>query len=230
MMFSARTPQFQSSQSSPSTDAPLVRARGWLAPALCLAVALGAQVTSQGVASAQPGSAQQFVEQRHAAAAQLLRRPAGDARNRELTRLFDEMLDFQELGRRALGRHWAQRTEAERTQFIGLLQQLVQRAYQDNLQRTLQFDVNVTGSEAQGDAFLVRTEARSRSNRRSPPLLIDYSVRQTSGRWKVFDIHTDGVSMVANYRSQFSRIIARDGWAGLITRMQTRVAGGGTDI
>ncbi len=193
-------------------------------------LALALALSGASLVSAQPEAAQHFVEQRHTAASTLLRRPAGETRNRDLGRLVDEMLDIQELGRRSLGRHWGERTPAEREQFIGLLQQLVQRAYQDNLQRTLEFDVRVTRTEAQGEAFLVHTEARSRSNRRAVPLQIDYSVRQVSGRWRIFDIQTDGVSLVSNYRSQFNRIIGRDGWAGLITRMEERVRAGSSGI
>ncbi len=185
---------------------------------------------SAGPALAQPSAAQAFVEQRQTAASQLLRRPASDARNRQLQQLFDELLDFGELGRRSLGRHWNERSEAERQQFVGLLEQLVERAYQDNLQRTLSFAVEFTGSEAQGDNVLVRSVAQSRTNRRAPRIEIDYTLRNSGGRWRVVDIHTDGVSLVANYRSQFNRIIGREGWNGLIQRMQARVQGGGTDI
>lgn len=185
---------------------------------------------SAGRASAQSPSAQEFVEQRQSSAQTLLRRPAGDARNRELARLFEEMLDYDELARRSLSRHWNEHSAAERTEFVSLLKQLVERAYQDNLQRTAQFEVRTLGSETQGDATVVRTEARSRSNRRAPPVQIDYSLRQVGGRWRVFDIHTDGVSLVSNYRSQFNRIIGREGWAGLISRMRARVAGGGTEL
>lgn len=175
-------------------------------------------------------TAQQFVEQRQEAASALLRRPASDARSQQLSQLFDEMLDYQELARRSLGRHWNEHSEAERQQFVGLLEQLVERAYRDNLQRTASFEVRFLGSEQQGDATVVRTEARSRTNRRAPAVSIDYSLRQVNGRWRVFDIHTDGVSMVSNYRSQFNRIITREGWAGMIQRMQQRAQGSGTEI
>lgn len=194
---------------------------------LLLAASLALAVS--GV-SAQAPTAQAFVEQRQQLAQELLRRPPGEARSRELQRVFDEMLDYGELARRSLGRHWSERSAEERTQFTGLLEQLVERAYQDNLQRTANFAVQVTGTEVQGDTTIVRTEARSRTNPRAPAVSIDYSLRQVGGRWRVFDIHTDGVSLVANYRSQFNRIITREGWAGLIARMQARVSGGGTDL
>lgn len=196
---------------------------------LAIGLALGGSTVSAQPA-ATPSAAQQFVEQRQQAASQLLRRPAGEARNRQLQQVFHELLDYPELARRSLGRHWGEHTDAEKQQFTGLLEQLVERAYQDNLQRTLNFEVRFTGSEQRGDATIVHTEARSRTNRRAPAVAIDYHLRNVGGHWRVFDIDTDGVSLVANYRSQFNRIIGREGWAGLIQRMQTRVSSGGTAI
>lgn len=193
-------------------------------------LALALAVSGAAQADAQNPAAQTFVEQRQQAASTLLRRPAGEARNRELQRVFADMLDYQELARRSLGRHWNEHTEAERAQFTRLLQQLVERAYQDNLQRTVGFEVRVLGSEVQAGNTLVRTEARSRTNRRAPAVAIDYTLRAAGNSFKVVDIHTDGVSLVANYRSQFNRIITREGWAGLIRRMETRVQGGGTNL
>lgn len=181
-------------------------------------------------ASAQSETAEQFVTDKQVSAQTLLQRPASDARSRELSRLFEDMLDYEELSRRSLSRHWNDRTPAQRTEFVTLLRQLVERAYQTNLERTLRFVVEVTGSEVQGDATVVHTRAQSRDNRRAPAVEVDYSLRQSGGRWRVFDIHTDGVSLVANYRAQFNRIIGRDGWDGLISTMRSRAADGSSDL
>ncbi len=67
------------------------------------------------------------------------------------------------------------------------------------------------------------TSARSRTQRRQPPVEIEYTLRRDGRRWRVVDVTTDGVSMVRNYRDQFGRIIARDGWAELIARMERRL-------
>lgn len=201
-----------------------------LSRSLVLATLLAVLVGGSSRTSAQAQTAQQFVEQQQTSAQALLRRPASDARSRDIAQLFEGMLDYEELARRSLSRHWAERTPAQQSEFVTLIRQLVERGYQDNLQRTANFDVRVLGSETQGDATLVRTEARSRTNRRAPAVQIDYSLRQVGGRWRVFDIHTDGVSLVSNYRSQFNRILGREGWDGLIARMRQRVSGGGTTL
>src|SRR5262245_33900513 len=94
-----------------------------IAISLLLSAALSAFGTASSASAQQ--TAQQFVEARHASAQALLRRPANDARNRDLSRLFEDMLDYDELARRSLSRHWTEHNAAEQTQFTSLLRQLV---------------------------------------------------------------------------------------------------------
>ena len=53
---------------------------------------------------------------------------------------------------------------------------------------------------------------------------IAYSMHNVGGTWRVFDVTTDSVSMVANYRSQFHSIISEHGIDGLLQRMRDRLA------
>ena len=63
-----------------------------------------------------------------------------------------------------------------------------------------------------------------RQNRRAPAVSIDYLVVQRDGAWRIVDITVDdGMSMVDNYRNQFERILRREGWDGLMTRMRGRL-------
>lgn len=199
--------------------------------ALAVALALPALASAQAPAPGNPAEAKRFLEQRHEAVLRVLRRPARDeaARERrrtEIVRLLADLLDYQELSRRALGNEWNARSEAERREFVDLLKQLVERSYQGNLERTADYQVRYGNAEAGSDGVVVRTTARSRRNRRAPEVAIDYSLRKTGSTWKVFDVSTDGVSMVRNYRNQFRRIIQREGWSGLISRMRSRLSTG----
>jgi phospholipid transport system substrate-binding protein len=179
---------------------------------------------------AAPTQAQRFLETRHAEVDRVLRQGPGDARNRRLGTLLDNLLDYPELARRALGRHWEGRSAAERREFSELLEQLVARSYQDNLQRTLSFEVDYLGAEPVSEGVLVKTRARDRRNRRAQPVEIDYSMHRVGDAWRVYDVHTDGVSLVENYRSQFNRIIDREGFPGLLTKMRTRLENGSDAI
>ena len=181
-------------------------------------------------ATAQDG-ARAYLEGRHEEVNGILRQAApNDAararRTERLRNLLNGLLDYQELSRRALGAHWEAQPEAERQRFVDLLRQLVERNYEGNLERILDFEVTYERESRRGDLTVVHTSARSRSQRRAPPVAIDYAMHQRDGVWRVVDVSTDGVSMVDNYRSQFNRIITRDGWGELVTRMQRRLEDG----
>ena len=90
-------------------------------------------------------------------------------------------------------------------------------------ERTMNYTVTYDGADVRGAVVTVRTIASSSSNRRAPAVSIDYQMMKVGDVWRVFDISTDGVSLVRNYRTQFNRIIERDGWDALITRMRDRL-------
>lgn len=193
-----------------------------IAPVAALAIGVFAALP----ASAQADAAQRFLEQKHDQVERVMGQPANAQRDARLTRMLADLLDYEELSRRALGSHWASHTPAEQAEFVSILQQLVERNYRANLQRTLSFDVRYVGSDMQGSEALVRTRARDRRNRRAPEVAIDYLLQQDGSNWRVVDVTIDGGrSMVDNYRSQFRRIIRREGWDGLMTRMRARLEG-----
>jgi phospholipid transport system substrate-binding protein len=188
-----------------------------------------ASISLAPLASAQEGPATRYVRQRQDEVMRLLRRDtttdaARRERNGEVTRVLSELLDYQELSRRALATHWDGLTEAQRTQFVDLLRQLVERQYQRNLQNILDFEVRYAAEDTNAAGTTVHTEARSRAERRQPPVLIDYSMHLGGGHWRVFDVNTDGVSLVRNYQRQFHTIISQHGWDELVRRMQQRLA------
>ncbi len=184
-----------------------------------------------GVRAQADGPATRYLRQRHEEVSRILRRPAAsDAtraeRSREVTRILSDLLDYDELSRRSLGSHWAAQSEADRREFTSLLRQLVERSYEQNLERVVDFEVRYVGETVASDEATVRTEARSRVERRQPPVEIAYALHQDGSSWRVFDVVTDGVSLVRNYRNQFNRIISEHGFAELLRRMRDRLARG----
>jgi phospholipid transport system substrate-binding protein len=196
---------------------------------LGLAVSLVLPWLAAVPAAAQPAQAQQFIERRHAAVHRVLRADASTAsartrRDAQLDRMLSELLDYDTLSQRSLAKHWEDRSPSERKDFVALLQQLVERSYKRNLENTLGYSVRYTGAEAQDEGVLVQTVARSKKNPRAPAVSIDYRLHKVDGQWRVYDVITDGVSMVRNYRNQFNRIISKDGWSGLLERMRSKLA------
>jgi phospholipid transport system substrate-binding protein len=149
----------------------------------------------------------------------------GDAKANERTaavnKVADEIFDFRETAKRALGQHWAQRTAAEREEFVRLFTALLQRTYlskvdQYNSEMTFQDDV-VTGDQA-----VVRTTLLlGKGNEMS----LGYRMHHPRDRWQVYDISIDGTSLVANYRSQFNKIVRTESYEGLVARLKSREVG-----
>ena len=210
---------------------PMTR-RFFLLSTLAAMVALAAPAT---VSAQEPaGPASRFLKRKHDQAERLLRRaPRSDAersrRNDQLDAILSDLLDYEAVSRQALGDTWNERSAEERAEFVSLLRQLVERSYQQSLERTLDYQIRWGDEASRGDAVLVSTTARSRRNRRAPEVSIEYRMKGEGNRWVVVDVVTDGVSMVRNYRNQFTRILRREGWDGLLSRMRSRL-GEGSDI
>ena len=136
------------------------------------------------------------------------------------------MLDYNALAEASLGSEWAARSDAEKAQFSDLLKQLVRRAYERNLRKTLNFNIEYVAEESSSGAIVVKTRAVSKTDAREEPLEIAFKMSDKSGSWRVSDIITEGVSLVSSYRSQFTKIIKKDGFPTLIQKMKDKIAKG----
>ena len=152
-----------------------------------------------------------------------LQHEGSQARAERLTVLLGEFLDYEKLARLSLDREWDKRTPKERARFVSLLRQLVERQYQRNMESTLQYKVSWVGTEpVDADSVLVKSSARSQRKKRQPAITIDYTMSPYGKEWRVWDIWTDGVSLVKNYRRQFRRVIRDEGWNGLRAQGEDR--------
>ena len=77
--------------------------------------------------------------------------------------------------------------------------------------------MTVRGEQVDGEYALVRTTLPLGSGHEMP---IDYRLHSTDDRWQVYDVSVDGVSLVANYRAQFSKIIRASSYEALISRFR----------
>jgi phospholipid transport system substrate-binding protein len=203
-------------------------ATGLLVAFLLLAGPVAAEETPTGSAevgttSAEATKAERFIRTKHNRVRQVLRKPDTPQRAEQLTNLLGEFLDYDRLAKLSLDQEWAKRSPRERERFVSLLRQLVERQYQRNMESTLQYKVKWVGTEPIETGFRVKSSARSVKKKRQPPVAIDYSMSPAGNEWKVFDIFTDEVSLVKNYKRQFRRVINDEGWSGLIERMEKKL-------
>jgi len=191
-----------------------------------IAATVSALALTLGTAGAAfAGPATDVVKTKQTTLFELLKAPTPD--NKKIDGLFDEMLDYQSLAEGSLGSEWAPRADAEKAQFSDLLKQLVRKAYERNLKKILNFDVQYVAEDADGGAMLVKTKAQPKNgDARAEPVEIVFKMVQKDGKWKVNDIVTEGVSLVSSYRSQFTKIIKKDGFPALIQKMKDKLAKG----
>jgi len=175
-----------------------------------------------GMASA--GAATDVVKAKQTSLFELIK--DSGANKKKVSALFDEMLDYSALAEASLGSEWAARSDAEKAEFTDLLKQLVQKAYERNLKKTLSFNIEYLGEESSNGLIVVKTKAVSKSNAREEPIEINYKMQEKNGAWRVNDIVTEGVSLVSSYRSQFTKVVKKDGFPALIKKMKDKIAKG----
>lgn len=179
-----------------------------------------------GATSAFAGPASDAVKSKQTALIGLIKAGGADSQ-KKIDAVFDEMLDYNALAEASLGSEWAARSDAEKAQFTDLLKQLSRKAYEKNLKKILDFDIDYIGEDADGAATVVKTKAKKKGgDAREEPLEIGFKVVTKGGAWKVVDLVTEGVSLVGSYRSQFTKIIKKDGFPALIQKMKDKLAKG----
>jgi phospholipid transport system substrate-binding protein len=146
-------------------------------------------------------------------------RPQAPGSRAEIRRIAAELFDFGEVGRRALGRHWAGRSPEEQTEFIALFTDLLERAYVGKIEAYSGEQIVYTNEIVDGDYAVVRSRVNTR---RGAEVALDYRLHRIEGGWKVYDVLIDGVSFVSTYRSEFNRIIQLHSWNELMDRLRQK--------
>ncbi len=149
-----------------------------------------------------------------------LKKPNKEAERRKLLRkAVDESFDFEEMSKRTLARHWQKRTPAEKTEFVDLFSDLLERSYINKVESYTDETVEYIREIIEGDYALVKTKIITKRNIEIP---MDYKLIKKGGKWEAYDVVIEGISLVNNYRSQFDKIIHSDSYGELVTRLRNK--------
>jgi phospholipid transport system substrate-binding protein len=140
-------------------------------------------------------------------------------RRAAIRKIANETFDFEEMARRALARHWRDRTAAEREEFVRLFADLLERAYVSRIEDYGGEKIAYNGDSIDGEAALVKTKIITKQGTDVP---IDYRMLKRSDRWLVYDVVIEGVSLINNYRNQFNKIIQTSSYQALVDRMKSK--------
>jgi len=197
-----------------------MRSMRWIALAILLGLA---------VAPVAPGGATNPTEQLRASidrVLQILDDPAFKPearlaeRRKAIRRIADEIFDFEEMAQRALGQHWGPLTAEQRKEFTPLFADLIDRAYMSTIERYSGEPIQYTGERVEGGLAVVSTRILTKQDTEIP---VAYRMLRHGDRWLIYDVSAEGVSLVANYRTQFNNIIRTSSYGDLLKRMRTRI-------
>lgn len=140
-------------------------------------------------------------------------------RRAAIRRIASDIFDIEEISRRTLGRHWQVLTAAERAEFVQVFGDLLRRSYFMKIDGHSVEKIALVGEAIDDDQATVRTTIKTRQGTQIP---VDYLMTRSGERWRAYDVAVAGVSLVANYRSQFERIIQRTSYQQLVKQVREK--------
>lgn len=144
------------------------------------------------------------------------------ARVRKMWEILLPSFDERAIAQGALGVHWRELSEEQRTHFTQLFIQLVKHSYSGTLDRYTEDAQFFFDSERiDGDYAEVRTRIKTPSQ--PDAFAVVYRLHRENGRWLVSDVVAENVSMVQNYRNQFNRILTRSSFDGLVQALEDKL-------
>ena len=128
---------------------------------------------------------------------------------------------FESMTALAMGQSWGKATPEQKKRLIEEFKTLLVRtyasalaAYSDQRFEYRPLRARPTDTDVTVQVRIIQSGAQ--------PVPIDYSMEKTAGGWKVYDVMVGGVSLVANYRTEFNSTVRAAGVDGLIKNLETK--------
>jgi phospholipid transport system substrate-binding protein len=126
--------------------------------------------------------------------------------------------DWAEMAKQALGKHW-DGVSARQSEFIAAFADFLGNSYVGRIgsykdEKILFVQETVTSNIAEVKTKIVPSKGE--------PTSVNYQLHQVQGDWKIFDVVVEDISLVANYRSQFNRILAKGSLEDLLRQLKEK--------
>ncbi len=142
-----------------------------------------------------------------------------DATREKLKDIINNLIDFRELSRQALGKYWDERPDAEKEEFVDVFRQLIRNSSVKKLEIYRADKIEYKEPEIEDDKATVTTVAYK--DRKSVEIV--YKMHKVSGEWKIYDIVIDDVSTARNYRSSFYKQIEKTSFREMLDKLKERL-------
>ncbi len=109
---------------------------------------------------------------------------------------------FKEMSKRSLGKNWKNTTTEEKKAFVAAFRNLIQNSYFSKMEQYTDEKIIYDNEKMTGKSSIVKTLVITSSGTEIP---IDYRMKiNKKGKWMVYDIVVEGISLISNYRSSFA--------------------------
>ena len=150
----------------------------------------------------------------------LATKAASSERRRRLREVIYPRFDFAEMARRSLGANWRRISPMEQQEFVRLFTELLAESYVKNVE-SYSGEKILYGRETQEQEYAeVDTKLVTK---RGEEISIDYKLHKVDGNWTVYDVVVENISLVNNYRAQFTRLLTNSSFAELLDRIREKL-------
>ena len=139
-------------------------------------------------------------------------------RRQRLEKAVAARFDYSEMSRRSLGAQWNQLSDKEKQEFVDLFQTLLTNTYADRVETYSGEGVQYLNERTEKEYAEVRTKVLSGKTE----IPMDYRLLNRSNDWHVYDVVVDGVSLVNNYRGQFTKILHTSSYSDLVDQLRKK--------
>src|SRR4029079_15105240 len=126
-----------------------------------------------------------------------------EERRQRLEQVVGDRFDYQEMSKRSLGTPWSTLSDKDKEEFVALFRTLLTNSYADKIESYSGEGVQYLNERTEKDYAEVRTKVLSGKTE----IPLDYRLINRADDWRVYDVIVDAVSLVNNYRGQFTKII-----------------------
>jgi len=106
---------------------------------------------------------------------------------------------------------------------VQLFIELVEKSYGHTLDRRYTKDVQFSFDQERIEDNFAEVDTRILLPSQDRPFSVNYRLHRVGGKWLVYDVVIENVSMVRNYRTQFSRIINKSSYEGLVQAIERKL-------
>jgi phospholipid transport system substrate-binding protein len=137
----------------------------------------------------------------------------------KLRQVISLRFNFKQMVMRSLAKNYKDLSDAERKEFTSLFKKLLENSYASKIENYKDEKINYVDEKIKGKYAMVRTQIV----RKDGVVDVDYKMLKEGDQWLVYDFVIEGVSLIRNYKSQFSKIISTESYAALVSKLRKKV-------